>query len=92
MLGGSWQPFARLEEHLSKYQRFFVRYTTEDFLQATLCGKEPNDEFQNFHVELKAITDQIMRDFRMPPEVVLKLQLEVPEEEIRDRCCLSLTL
>ena len=33
--------FEKLEEHLSKYQRFFVRYTTEDFIQATLCGKDP---------------------------------------------------
>ena len=31
--GQSGSPFARLEEHLSAYQRFFLRYTTEDFLQ-----------------------------------------------------------
>lgn len=29
-------PFARLEEHLSLYQRFFVRYTTEGTCPAVI--------------------------------------------------------
>jgi len=118
---GASPPFARLEEHLSLYQRFFVRYTTEgacatctltghnlppphppprpltfspcrvhtthdhrhawpDFLQATLCGSEPVDLFDSFHVQLRALTNQLMADFQLPPDVQARLAIQPPEE------------
>ena len=55
--------FAPLEEHLSKYNRFFMRYTSlegNDFLEATLCGEEPSALFDEFHVTLKRLCDELM--------------------------------
>ena len=49
-------------------------------MQATLCGSEPVDLFDSFHVQLRAITNQLMADFQLPPDVQARLAIQPPEE------------
>jgi hypothetical protein len=57
-----------------------LRNAWSDFLQATLCGSEPVDLFDSFHVQLRAITNQLMADFQLPPDVQARLAIQPPEE------------
>jgi hypothetical protein len=54
---------APMEAHLSKFQRYFVRYTTEDFLQAVLYSREPERVFEHYHTGIKALCDNFLAWF-----------------------------